>query len=43
MYKEIARIGQKYEQINIIGPNLKWNYTTQQLDPQTQLSLVYWE
>ncbi|CAI7644467.1 unnamed protein product [Penicillium pancosmium] len=43
MYKEIARIGQKYEQINIIGPNLKWNYTTQQLDPQTQLSLVYCE
>ncbi|OKL63070.1 hypothetical protein UA08_01278 [Talaromyces atroroseus] len=43
LYQTIADIGAKYEQININGPNLVWNSSTQQLVPSTNLTLVYWE
>lgn len=43
LYQKIAEYGDKYEQVNIIGPNLDWNVTTQELVPQTSLTLVYWE
>ncbi|KAJ5108004.1 hypothetical protein N7456_004679 [Penicillium angulare] len=43
LYEEIAEIGSKYEQININGPNLVWNSSSQKLEPSTSLTFVYWE
>ncbi|CAG8879061.1 unnamed protein product [Penicillium nalgiovense] len=43
LYEMIAEYGDKYEQVNIIGPNLDWNVTTEELVPRTSLTLVYWE
>ncbi|KAL1885836.1 hypothetical protein Plec18167_001332 [Paecilomyces lecythidis] len=43
LYQQIARYGDQYEQVNILGPNLIWDPSTQQLVPSTNLTLVYWE
>lgn len=43
LYEFIAELGDKYEQVNINGPNMIWNSSTQQLVPSTNLTLVYWE
>ena len=43
LYQQIAEFGEKYEQININGPNLVWNSSIQKLVPSTDITLVYWE
>ncbi|KAJ5893679.1 FAD/FMN-containing dehydrogenase [Penicillium taxi] len=43
LYQQIAEIGRTHEQINILGPNYKWDLETETLVPQTNLTLIYWE
>lgn len=43
LYQTIAEYADKYEQVNINGPSLVWDSSTQQLVPSTNLTLVYWE
>ncbi|CBF86353.1 hypothetical protein AN2192.2 [Aspergillus nidulans FGSC A4] len=43
LYAQIAEIGAKYQQVNIIGPNLDWNADRQDLVLKPELTLVYWE
>ncbi|KAL4742732.1 FAD/FMN-containing dehydrogenase [Aspergillus similis] len=43
LYAQIAEIGAKYQQVNIIGPNLDWDADRQDLVLKPEVTLVYWE
>ncbi|KAL4760662.1 FAD/FMN-containing dehydrogenase [Aspergillus foveolatus] len=43
LYAQIAEIGVKYQQVNIIGPNLDWDSDRQDLVLKPIITLVYWE
>ncbi|KAL4891428.1 hypothetical protein BDV59DRAFT_203598 [Aspergillus ambiguus] len=43
LYQSIAEIGEKYEQINILGPSLNWDMEKQDLVLKNEATLVYWE
>ncbi|KAL4771339.1 FAD/FMN-containing dehydrogenase [Aspergillus nidulans var. acristatus] len=43
LYAQIAEIGAKYQQVNIIGPNLDWDADRQDLVLKPEITLVYWE
>lgn len=43
LYEDITGYAETYEQVNINGPSLIWNRTSQQLEPSSNITLVYWE
>ncbi|KAL4909355.1 hypothetical protein BDW74DRAFT_174559 [Aspergillus multicolor] len=43
LYRQIATIGAKYQQVNIVGPNLDWDAEKQDLVLKPEITLVSWE
>lgn len=43
LYNTIQGYADKYEQVNIFGPNLDWDYTKKTLVPKTDVTLMYFE
>ncbi|KAF4769504.1 hypothetical protein N7455_006607 [Penicillium solitum] len=43
LYELVAEIGETYEQVNIVGPTLKWDDSKHELVLNPNITLVYWE
>lgn len=43
LYDSIAKMGDEYEQINILGPNLDWSVDEQDLVLRSEILVVSWE
>ncbi|KAJ5957068.1 hypothetical protein N7501_011347 [Penicillium viridicatum] len=43
LYELVAEFGEKYEQVNIVGPTLKWDDSKHELVLNPNITLVYWE
>ncbi|KAJ5114154.1 hypothetical protein N7456_002688 [Penicillium angulare] len=43
LYVTIQEYADKYEQVNIFGPNLDWDYNKKTLVPKTNVTLMYFE